>query len=101
MPLFVITVELADGARWRVRSALPTRPVAGDRISYAGRVELDVARVVLSIGTGADVEVITGPTLELAATVGAAELEERLMALRFRRETLDPDPELAAPQTGP
>lgn len=96
MPLYVVVVDLGP-ERWRVRSSLPTRPVAGDVIRYphrAGVVELDVTRVVLEVGTTGDVEVLAAPSIE-AHGIGRggqprAELEERLERLRFRREAPTP-----------
>lgn len=91
MPLYTVIVE--HGAdRWRVRSGLATRPVAGDRIRYADLLELDVAQVTLNVGAGGDVEVLAflSPPFIGRGGLPRAELEERLERLRFRREALTP-----------
>jgi hypothetical protein len=88
MPLYTVNVYV-EGARWRVRSGLPTRPVVGDRIRYGDLLELDVAAVVLEVGASGSVEVFTFPS-PVTATVAPADLEERLERLRFRREALTP-----------
>lgn len=96
MPLYTVIVSLGN-ERWRVRSALATRPIAGDRIRYGELLELDVVRVVLDVGTGGGVDVITAPTLELGTLIDRPTLEGRLEALRFRREAQDSEATAATP----
>lgn len=93
-PLCTVLVDLGDAA-FAVRSALPTRPIAGDRIRY-GPVELDVVRVVVDVGVSATLEVHATPSIT-TARMDRDELERRLMALRFRREAQDNEPATPAP----
>lgn len=96
-PLCTVVVDLGD-ERWLVRSALPTRPIAGDRIRYPvadATVELDVRRVIIDVGVTGSLEVITGPAFpgsDVGAALERAELERRLLALRFRQEAQDAAP---------
>lgn len=87
MPLYTI-VAVVGSDEWRVTSALPTRPMVGDRIRYADLIELDVTVVVLNIGAGGNVEVRARVADYYARTT--ADVEERLERLRFRREALTP-----------